>query len=204
VLGPRVDQSDQPSRVTAELYRAHAIENYDTAAIRCQTAGGVEILFVVSHATAGRHGPMFSFEFENAVVEFADGQSAAIAARFTDGSTKPYGSPNDQRYEKLWSAIRSARDGTPTACGIEAALAHTRCAWAAQQSMKEIKAFPQAITRVEGAVGSRKTWVEGLDDALQRCYEQFKTPAQLGVSWAASGSEIIVDETDHQLDEITA
>ena len=51
VLGDAVDRSAIPSRVSAELYRAHPIENYDTAALRCWTDRGVEILFIVSHAT---------------------------------------------------------------------------------------------------------------------------------------------------------
>ena len=51
VLGDRVDASAAPARVTAELYRANGIETYDTAALRCWTSGGVEIVFVVSHAT---------------------------------------------------------------------------------------------------------------------------------------------------------
>ena len=39
VLGKTPDTSAQPHSVTAELYRANPIENYDTAAIRCTTAG---------------------------------------------------------------------------------------------------------------------------------------------------------------------
>lgn len=199
LLGPAVDRSDQPKRVTAELYRANAIENYDTAAIRCETAGGAEILFVVSHATAARHGPVFSCEFEHATVEFTDhtaSPTAALTARFADGSIKNYGSPNDARWEKLWASIRAARDNAPTVCGIDAAAAHTRCAWAAQQSMPEIVSFPRALVRVEGLDGSRRTWVEGLAEVLERCYASFKLPSEAAATWAVSGVAINVDDDD--------
>jgi predicted dehydrogenase len=194
LLGPAVDRSDQPARVTAELYRAHPIENYDTAAIRCLTEGGVEIMFVVSHATANRRGPVFSCEFERATVDFADSaDGGTITARFPDGTTKSYGSPNDGKWEKLWSSIRAARDNTPPPCGIEAASAHTRCAWAAQQSMPAgIVEFSKSIVRVEGPAGARRTWVEGLGEALERCYDQFQLPSETGVAWATPGREISI------------
>ena len=51
ILGDSIGQSAYPTKVTAELYRANNIENFDTAAVRCQTATGVEILFIASHAT---------------------------------------------------------------------------------------------------------------------------------------------------------
>ena len=192
LLGPSLDRSDQPARVTAELYRAHAIENYDTAVIRCQTAGGSLIHFVVSHATPARRGPVFSCEFENAVVGYADetGAGGTLDARFADGSTRNYGSPGDAKWEKLWASLRAARDNPPTVCGIEAASAHTRCAWAARASMPEVKPFPAALVRVEGAPGSRRTWVEGLGDVLERCYESWQLPSETGAPWAARGREI--------------
>jgi hypothetical protein len=33
-----------------------------------------------------------------------------IIACFADGTTKSYGSPNENRWEKLWSSIRNVRD----------------------------------------------------------------------------------------------
>src|SRR5215213_7411815 len=59
VLGPQIDRSAQPVRLSAELYRAHPIQNYDTAALRCETDNGAELLFVVSHATVENRGPIF-------------------------------------------------------------------------------------------------------------------------------------------------
>jgi predicted dehydrogenase len=44
VLGPETDASARPVEVEAELYKANAIENFDTAAVRARTAEGVELL----------------------------------------------------------------------------------------------------------------------------------------------------------------
>src|SRR5438046_1865905 len=91
VLGTQVDRSAQPARVTAALYRAHPIENYDTAALRCQPTSDVEILFVASHATSERRGPIFEYEFERGVVTFTGEAASGIHARFSDASAKDHG-----------------------------------------------------------------------------------------------------------------
>ena len=192
VIGPATDRSAEPSSVTAELYRAHPIENYDTAALRCRTRDGVEILFVVSHSTAGRVGPVFSYEFERATVEFRDAPGGSIVARFADGSRKAYGSPGDRREAKLWLTMDAIRQGSPTLCGIEAALPHVQCATAAQQSMPDIVTFPASRVRIDGLPGARKTSVDGLDHALERCYAHGRLPSELGVEWAKAGQEIDV------------
>jgi hypothetical protein len=120
------------------------------------------------------------------------GSGGVIVACFADGTTRSYGSPNENRWEKLWSSIRAAGDNTPTVCGIEAAAAHTRCAWAAQQSMPEIVAFPRSLIRVDGPAGARRTWVDGLGEVLERCYESYALPSAMSVAWAAAGAETAV------------
>jgi hypothetical protein len=39
LLGDSPTTSGVPARVEAQLYRAHDIENYDTAILRCEMAG---------------------------------------------------------------------------------------------------------------------------------------------------------------------
>jgi hypothetical protein len=192
VLGDAIDRSDPPATVTAELYRAHAITNYDTAAIRIRTVGGVDVLFLVTHASRDLTGPLFSYEFERGLVTFSN-ETGLLEARFHDGNrTKTYGSPNDEQFRKVWMTMRDIRERTPTLCGIESAEPHTQCTWAAQQSMSEIQPFPPPLIHVEGERGARRTWVEGLDDAMRQCYETFKLPSEIGVVWASRGEEIRV------------
>ncbi|MBN2264948.1 MAG: Gfo/Idh/MocA family oxidoreductase, partial [Candidatus Aminicenantes bacterium] len=63
VLGRETGSSARPAEVEAELYRANAIENFDTAAVRARTEEGVEILFIVSHASEEDRGPVVRYEF---------------------------------------------------------------------------------------------------------------------------------------------
>ena len=191
VLGERTHLSASAASVTAELYRAHKIENFDTAALRLQTGSGVPVLFIVSHVTRHARGPAFVYEFERAVVEFDDQKQGQIVARFNDGSVRMYGVPaSSTDISKLWQTVEAVRTGERTVCGIEAAVSQTQVVCAAQQSMPQIVPFPSALVQVSGDAGSRRTSVSGLEDVLVRCYEQFALPSELGVTWSAPGREV--------------
>ena len=85
VLGQDKETSARPAEVEAELYRANAIENFDTAAARIRTEEGVEILFFVSHASEEDRGPVVRYEFEKAVVR-CDSRTSGLWAEFPDGT----------------------------------------------------------------------------------------------------------------------
>src|SRR5262249_16905385 len=123
VLGTARASSATPASIQAELYRANdASENYDTAAIRCRTECGAELLFYTTLAAPRRVGPKLSYKFENATIEFDAASGANLVAHFIDGSTRSYGQPNHDRHEKIWRCIDAVRSDEPVACGVEAAL----------------------------------------------------------------------------------
>ena len=196
ILGGTRKTSAWPVDVQAELYRANAVENYDTAAIRCHTAEGVEILFYTAHPVANNVGPIFSYEFERAVVEYTAHQGP-IVARFADGRVKEYGDPFAGQVDKLWHAVDAVRTGAPLACGIEGATPQVLCIDGAQESMWEIAGFPASVVRYRDDGDNRLTWVEGLQEAFEACYERGVLPSELGsVPWAKAGQ--LVDLRDYQ------
>ena len=194
VLGDRVSTSAVPARVTAELYRANPIENYDTAAIRCITGKNVELLFLTSHATAAQKDPTFQFEFEQAIVEAEDG---SITARTRDGTVIEYGNINDDPHRKIWMTLDGVRSGEESVCGIAAATPQTQCMWAAQHS-SPIRSFPDALVRIVPSKQSRQMVVDGLDDILIKCYEQACLPADLKAPWSQPGRDLTVADTDRR------
>lgn len=193
VLGEKTDLSARPVDVTAELYRANEIENYDTAALRAHTDTGVEILFVVSHAVEEKAGPVFRFEFEKGTVEYDADAGAEVIARLQNGTIKTYPSPDGLPRKKLWDAVRAV---TRPVCGLEAAMMQTICMNGAQESAPAIVDFPKELVWVTGEPGARRTWVESLFDTLKHCYEESALPCELGIEWAKQGG--IVDLRDYK------
>jgi predicted dehydrogenase len=195
VLGRETDESARPSRVTAELYRANPIENYDTAAMRTYTEDGVELLYFGSHAVNNKVGALFSYEFEKADISYNDDdKEGKMIARFHTGETKEYENPNLHGENKLWRAIAAVHGEGPVVCGLETALSHTICINAMQESMSDITEFPAEIVRRGLPLWNHEdgSYVEGLVDHMKLCFEKAILPAESGIAWARAGNEITV------------
>lgn len=193
ILGQTRETSVRPVTITAELYRACPdIENYDTAALRCVTAEGVEILFYTTLAVQGqtKYGPISRYFFEKATI-FHDGDDENFWVRFHDGTEKYYNEiPKSDRLQKLWDAVEAVRGDKKMACGISASIPHLLCVNGAQESMPEIGSFPEALLMTEGGPGNSKTYIIGIEETLSDCFKKAKLPNELGVSWSKPGKAI--------------
>jgi hypothetical protein len=188
VLGDAIDRSARPVRVQAELYRANPIDNYDTAALRCVTDAGTELLFYVSHAISDSAGPAFVFEFERGGARF-DGPASHIVGRLAGGQAVDYGSPDDEDDAKLWAAVEAAAGGGPPSCGIEAARAQTVVMNGAQESSLIVDLAPPLSRSVDGPSAPLRV-VEGLAEALLACAARRQLPSEAGYSWARAGRSV--------------
>jgi len=202
LLGNARQSSAIPTIVQAELYRANDIETYDTAAMRVMTDQDVEVLFYTTHAAAEQLGPVCHFEFENGVVEYDPGNGAAFVARFADGTTRNYGVPNLDRHLKVWQCIEAAhggRGGSSVACGVRAAMAHTLCVVAAQESTRTISAFPPSMRQIVPTRGDAMIVVHGLAPALLDCYTCGILPNEQGkFDWSVTAAAVRMPS--HHLD----
>jgi predicted dehydrogenase len=196
VLGETRETSAMPVDVEAELYRANEIENYDTGAIRCHTDAGVEILYYAAHPVPETIGPVFSYEFADAVVSY-EGRGDPIVATFDDGRVVDYGDPFADNRRKLWQAADAVRTGALMACGITAASAHTLCTDGAQESGWPIVDFPEDRVRRQPVREGEDAlvWVRGLQETLERAYDAGCLPSDLGdVGWARSGRKVALKD----------
>jgi len=191
VLGDKLDNSAYPISVKAELYKANNIESFDTCAIQSFTEEGVEILFYAAHAVKKLKGPVFSFEFEKGVVTFGENsaEDKNIYAVFNDGTQKIYGSPFLNDMKKLWACINTiANAEDEITCKAETAIPHLLCINGSHESMPEIKKFPEDLIKIDPE--NEITWVEGLYEVLNNCYEKAILPSQENISWAECGEKI--------------
>ena len=194
VLGLTRETSARPVDVQAELYRANAIENYDTAAVRVHTEDGAEILFYTAHPLDRNIGPELIYEFEQATVSYAS-YGTSVLARFRDGPVRDYGDPFADEFAKLWESIDAVRTGAPLACGIRAATPHTICVNGAQRSPETIVEFPsEVVERAPQGEGDALVYVPGLSELLETCYDRGLLPSELGdVSWARPARRVTLE-----------
>jgi predicted dehydrogenase len=204
LLGPSQETSAAPRTVQAELYRANEIENYDTAAIRVRVDCGAELMFYTSHTVPPKLGPIARYEFEYAVISYEAESGAGFVARFRNGRVKRYGEPNLERSQKMWQSIEAAGNGGKVVCGTAAAMPHVLTVAAAQQSMPQIRGFPQSMVCTERVGDGAMVCVTGLHAAMVQCYDQWILPHEHGgLNWSAPGDVIHInsaarDETELQ------
>jgi hypothetical protein len=195
ILGDARDARAYPSAVTAELYRANTIENYDTAVVRCTIGKDVDAMMIASHAVPKRCGPVFSYEFERATVSYDDAKnSEGVTAHFHDGRVKNYGQPcasNDPT--KLWHMVDCIRTGDSPMCGIEAAAAQTALVCAAQESAVQIGTFPTSSVVMQPGENGTLRWVQQLEMQLKGCYESMQLPSETGLPWGKPGTRTEVE-----------
>ncbi len=188
ILGNRLDKSVQPAEVTAELYRAYPIENFDSIACRIFTKEGTELLLYASHSTDRELGPMFSFEFEHAVITYDEFLDDTVS-NDREGQEKRYGSPEaGHPLRKLFEAVETVREQKLILCGPEAASSHTLCINGIQESSPEILVFPESMVQYDEEKGTR--WVKGLTEVFYDCYQKGILPGEAGYSWAHPGRPI--------------
>ena len=136
-----------------------------------------------------------SYEFEQAVVELGNADNRLIA-HFNDGSLKNYGIPDENDANKIWQAVDSVRTGAPMACGVDAASAQTLCINGAQESVNEITQFPKSLINQTWNEVDMLTWVNGLQEIMEACYENGILPSEdPTVEWARKGR--IIDVRDY-------
>ncbi len=192
LLGDAPDRSARPARVTAELYRAYRVQNYDTVAGRIITEEDTEILVFFSHASAVDIGPVASYEFEAGTILVA-GRDSSLKAVHQDGHITEYGSPYDQPFKKLWDCVKAVRSGTPPPCGVEAAAGQTLSINGFQESGSIID-FPSRLQDWDGEAGSRAVFIRGLEEVFVRCYERGLLPSEMKVEWARPSKEISLSD----------
>lgn len=193
LLGTARDKSAEPLLVEARLARANDIETFDTAAVRLATAGGVQILFLVSHAVADGEvsGPRFTLEFDEGTVTYPGG-AEPMTARHRDGSVWTYPHPDaSEQVGKLWESVEAVRawpnsggsDAGANAfppCGLETARPHVAFVEALERSGVLPRVYGDDAVRITDTPGGRLRWVEGLAGAMRAAYETGEMPTLPG------------------------
>lgn len=192
VIGDKVDTAAVPDTLTAELYRANSISNFDTASISIKTKTGVDILFLTSHAISRSRGPEFVYSFEKGTATF-DIRDGQIRASFMDGTKKAYGNPNLDSAVKFWECLDAVDSGKLIVCGAEASIMQSHCVWAANISVPDIKEFPLQNVYKMGAPGHQFKIMEGLAELMEKAYENGTMLHEQGnASWMQVGKTVKV------------
>ena len=182
LLGDSMNRSAVPEEVEAQLYRAHDIANYDTAMLRCRTAGGAQIFFVTSHVGTHREGPAFEMVFERGRV-WCDDMNGEVLAEGPGGLSRNYGPADEPGIPKILDTVAAIREGRESLCGPEAAASQTLCMLAAQESGSPVVEIPGELVREVEDKDQHWVEVEGFTEILKTAYKQAVLPGPDAAPW---------------------
>ncbi|MDA0711189.1 MAG: Gfo/Idh/MocA family oxidoreductase [bacterium] len=181
LCGATQHASASPETVQAELYRARDIETFDTASMRIM-ANGVEVIIGLSHSTAENFNPVMMLDCTKGQVTWSRGQAAINYADgteelFDEGQLRDHNGP-------FHNAIDVLRAGSDPLCPPEVARAQTLCINGAHESCPEIATIPGEFVGTVDRTGDVFRVVQGLDDLLDRSFQEKKLFSELGSKWA--------------------
>jgi predicted dehydrogenase len=189
LLGDAPERAAAPLQVTAELYRANAIETFDAACLRLSTRAGTEILFLTAHCVDETRQPEFVLECTGGAIRYRRGE-AGILGTTRAGEVRDYGNPDAGLACKLTHSLEAAVAGrTDTLCGIDAAGMLTRVIDALQRI--PVRPFDVSlVTRREVAPGEGLTCIPGLAGVMQACFAAGCLFSEANVPWAAAAQTV--------------
>lgn len=175
---------DDPATVeSAELFRANAIESFDTAVVRVRNTEGVALWFGATHACAITREPEIVIHGERGHVVWRHENEVELHVDGAPPVRRPMGDTFDARHDMISAVLRRLREPDTPICGPDVAGRHT--------ALIEQIAAVGVITTVPS---SMITWrpadpptasvpvVTGLEDALLKAYASAGTLASVGFS----------------------
>lgn len=178
----------RPVTLQSELYRAQAIESFDTGCVRIKTDSGIPIIFHATHSTREQIDPEIVIEGESGRVEWSVHGECRLYRNQSgdpDQVTPPVG---DQRYAMAEAVLNRLEDPDAFVCTTESAGCHTLAVNGLHES-SSIHPFPGELLETIEDGEEQRTVVNGLESALNEAFGQGMLLSETGVPWARAGRE---------------
>ena len=189
LAGGNARETARPVRVQGELYRAQAIESFDTGCVRIETDSGIPILFHGTHSSRETIDPEIVIEAENGRVEWAVHGECRV---YRGDSSEPYQvtpPAGDQRNAMATAVLDRITDPDTLICTTESAGCHTLAINGVYES-SPIHPFPEDLVVTIDEDGEERTVVNGLGRALSEAFQAGQLFSEAGISWARAGRQV--------------
>jgi predicted dehydrogenase len=178
----------RPVRLSAEMYRAQAIESFDTAVVRLETAEGLKLDFYGTHSSSAIGRPSLRIEGEHGSAEWV--QDAQAKLHGPAGEWMQRAAPeSDTRERMLRDVLARRRGGSPLVCTPDMAAVHVQCFAELHRSVR-ITPIPEIHLSQHSVEGQLFTYIPGIDGGLASAALTGRGLAEAGMSWAVTPTRI--------------
>ncbi len=170
----------------AELFRAHAIESFDTGVVRLQTDRGVKVWLGASHVSHTAFEPEIVIEGTMGTARWSYEKAVALRDRTGAEQTRPILDQHVTRRLMMAAALRRLSDAETVVCTSQMATRHTALVEAVHRGTT-IADFPPERISWAGGNGPEEAvpMVNGLDAAMRQA---FATHGSLRAAGFVAGS----------------
>lgn len=176
-----VDGDPEVRIESAELLRAHEIENFDTAVVRLRTTNGVGLWFGVTHSCRTTREPEIVVEGEAGKVVWHHERDVQILPDNGSPQSRKVGDARSARHAMMAAVLNRLRDPSAIICGPKVAGRHTALIERIDLENHVITVPPGLINWISADGPSAAVpVVAGLEDALARSYVSGETLASEG------------------------
>ncbi len=169
LAGQTLPGSAVPEEVESELYRAHAIENFDTISLRARLAGGSSLLALLTHACRESFGPIIRIEGTKGHLVWT---SAGVEIETVAGHEKIAASADMglNVIEHFARLVRGIPDETRLGSTLETARAQVLVVNAASEASA---IAPVPATQIQRSESQEGNWVSiiGIEGIIRHCAE---------------------------------
>lgn len=172
----------EAQNISAELFRANNIENFDTSKIQFSFKNGAKATFIAAHPVEKGIEPIFEYTFEKGTVYFSNSlldkslnlmhdsytEFGDVVAIMKNGGKINYGNPEKETCRKMYLAIEAILRGdlSEGPCGICASSEHTKLINTIQNNFK-INSFKKSLLKEENGY----LYADGLFERAIECYK---------------------------------
>lgn len=167
LLGPTEAESAQPQRLEVELYRAAAIENYDTISCRVHLAGGVRFLILLTHACIQGLNPIVTLHGERGLVRRTNSDLTVTLGEHTETTQRDPHMRRDMlgRFARL---VRGIDDRDTAVATLASARPHAAIVSAASQATPVVE-VPEAAVETASRDGGVIRGIRGIGAIFDAC-----------------------------------
>lgn len=178
----------RPSRLSAELYRAQAIESFDTAVLHFETPDGVKLDFYGTHSSCAIGRPSLRIEGDQGTAEWVQDAQAKLTG--PAGEWVQRAAPEaDTRERMLRDVLARRRGGSTIVCTPDMAAVHVR-SFAELHRSVEITPIPEVYLSRHSMDGQFFTYIPGIDGVLAGAALTGRGLAEAGVPWAVKPTQV--------------
>jgi predicted dehydrogenase len=180
--GAEPEQAAEIASVEAELYRAHAIESFDTVSLRARTSDGIEILFYGTHAGDQNGAPEIVLTGDRGSIHWVYEREYVVRSR-TETTRQPVPDQLETRLTVLEAVVARIRGEPAFVVGPDLARAHTLLVNALHEYFP-VRSIADAHVRVSLDGGDAFRRITGIDEAIATASARAALFSELGLPWA--------------------